>query len=133
MAEMGLQERYEDICRISGLSEDIVRRVLKASRQSLAKSLKKGSRATLPGICTAIPEIKHKVELGGTEIASYVKIKTVPSNALSSEMGNISKFEEVDNGVTDNGISRLNLKDPELPSYRNSNNGIRTNQISALI
>ena len=121
MSDMSLQERYEDICKISGLSEDIVRRVLKASRQSLAKSAKRGQRSTLPGICTIIPELKHKVEIGGLEMTSYVKLKAVPSNALSSELDKLSKFEETKEEKTDNSI-KLNYS-----------NGVRVNQISALI
>jgi hypothetical protein len=131
MSDMSLQERYDDICSISGLSEDIVRRVLKASRQSLAKSARRGQRSTLPGICTIIPELKHKVELGGTKVTSYVKLKAVPSNALSSELDKLSKFEEIEDNKENCGEKKLNyISSPEFPSY---NRGVRTNQISALM
>lgn len=131
MSDMSLQERYDDICKISGLSEEIVRRVLKASRQSLAKSAKRGQRSTLPGICTIIPELKHKVELGGTEITSYIKLKAVPSNALSSELDKLSKFEEIENKENNGNTDKLNyLTKSELNNYTK---GVRVNQISALI
>ena len=65
MTGMNIQDRYDDIASKSGLSEEIVRRVLKASRESLAFSLKKGERATLPGICTFTPEIKNSINIGG--------------------------------------------------------------------
>ena len=49
MVGMTTQDRLNDICEISGLSEDIVRRVFDAERQSIVKSLRKGERATLIG------------------------------------------------------------------------------------
>ena len=131
MPDMSLQERYEDICKISGLSEDIVRRVLKASRQSLVKSAKRGQRSTLPGICTIIPELKHRVELGGTDVTSYIKLKAVASNALSSELDKLSKFEESKTDEDKDISGKLNyLTSPELTNY---NRGVRVTQISALI
>ena len=45
MTGMTTQERINDICNISGLSEEIVRRVMDAERKSVAKSLRKGERA----------------------------------------------------------------------------------------
>ncbi|MBO5388684.1 MAG: hypothetical protein J6A59_11190 [Lachnospiraceae bacterium] len=57
MEGMTTQERYNDICKICGLSEDIVRRVLNAERQSVANSLKRGERATLVGRVTIRPEL----------------------------------------------------------------------------
>lgn len=131
MSDMSLQGRYDDICKISGLSEDIVRRVLKASRQSLAKSAKRGQRSTLPGICTIIPELKQRIELGGTEVTSYIKLKAVPSNALASELDKLSKFENEEENINENRDTKLNyLTNKE---FNESTKGIRTTQISALM
>ena len=56
---MNITDRYEDIAKRSGFSEDIVKRILKATAQSLAHSLQQGETATLPGICRLTPNIKY--------------------------------------------------------------------------
>lgn len=123
MVEMNMQDRYEDICRISGLSEEIVRRVLKATKQSCATSLKKGYRATVPGICTIVPEERSRLMVGGS-IEKYIKIKVKPSASLESELQNL---DNTDSAKEEQNLARLNLLNPELRS------GIRTTQISALL
>ena len=45
-------ERINDISERSGMSQEIVRRVLKASKESLVYTLQKGEKSTLPGIAT---------------------------------------------------------------------------------
>ena len=134
---MNTQERYEEISRMSGLSEDIIRRVFKASRQSLAKSLKEGERATLPGLCTIYPELKTKVEIGGT-ISKYIKLKANASSALATELESLNRFETESHRndriqQEEEGYSRLNLINPELNDYSSRIPGIRTSQISALL
>ena len=42
MKGMNTQERLDDIKRICGFSEDIIRSVLKAERESILNSLKRG-------------------------------------------------------------------------------------------
>ena len=130
MADMNIQDRYNEISEISGLSEEVIRRVLKACRQSLAKSLKRGDRATLPGICTMLPEIKNKVEIGGTTVTSYIKIKVKPSNAMASELEKISKFEK--NISDEDNDSTLKLKFVDSSSS-DAESGIRIKQINALL
>ena len=49
---MTVKERIQDIMDICGLSEDIVRRVLAAERESIKKSLRRGEKVTLIGRCT---------------------------------------------------------------------------------
>lgn len=95
------QERLDDICKISGLSESIVRRVMDAERQSIANSLRRGERATLIGRCVIRPEIREKVNIGGT-ITSYVKLKSSPTASLESMLSDLSGFEIDDNDEDDN-------------------------------
>lgn len=130
MLDMSIQERYNDICAISGLSEDIVRRVLSASRKSLTASLKKGRRATLPGICTMVPETRNKLNVGGDTVTRYIKIKSKPSNAMESELAKLSSFETSENKDTEGG--KLNIVD-SVDLFGQSKSGIRTTQISALL
>lgn len=142
MTGMNIQDRYDDIASKSGLSEEIVRRVLKASRESLAFSLKKGERATLPGICTFTPEIKNRINIGGESMTSYIKLKSSPSSAMESELSRVDKFESVEDieavqKEEDSRLSMLNFQDSKISFGDNSSNqrqyGIRTTQINALL
>lgn len=110
---MNIQNRYEDMANISGLSEDIIRRVMKAARQSLAVSLKQGERATLPGICTLIPEIRHKLDLETKENVAFVKIKATASNSMTSELLKISEFKSDDTleDAEEKDVVALNIMD----------------------
>jgi hypothetical protein len=106
---MNIQNRYEDISRLSGLSEDIIRRVLKASRQSLAESLKHGERATLPGICTLTPEVKYKCNIVTNEQTSFIKIKAKASNSMTSELDGVSTFITDSSDESNNETIGLNF------------------------
>lgn len=133
MAVMTIQDRYDDIAARSGLSEEIIRRVFKASRESLAVTLKQGERATLPGICTITPEIRNKINRVDGVIANYIKLKASPSSAMESELSKIAKFqskaEDDENRLKEEeGLSRLNFSKADNKQY-----GIRTPQISALL
>lgn len=57
MVGMNAKQRIDDICAISGLSEDIVRRVMSAERESIIRSLKRGERSALLGRAVIRPRI----------------------------------------------------------------------------
>lgn len=138
MVGMNVQQRYDEISELSGLSEDVVRRVLKASRQSLVKSIKRGERATLPGICTILPELRTRVNIGGESVTNYIKLKATPSEALDTELRKNDRFETEDDlteeqRLQENNIRVLNLVNPELNSFGSEQPGVRTQQISALL
>lgn len=142
MAGMSIQERYDDIAAISGLSEEIIRRVYKATRQSVVKSLKSGDRATIPGICTFIPELKDKINYRTDDESSvltrYIKVKASASPALDTELEKVCSFtnakDEQDRLEREEmGLSRLNLINHELPRYNPKSDGVITTQISALL
>ena len=114
MNGMTTQERYNDICRISGMSEDIVRRVLNAEKQSIINSLKRGERATLIGRCVIRPELSSKIAIGGG-LARYVKLSANVASSLTDEFKSLDSFER---------------SNDENDVYENS---IRVNQISALV
>ena len=113
MNGMTTQERYDDICRISGLSEDIVGRVFDAERQSIAKSLRKGERATLIGRCVIRPELRSKIDIGG-ESVQYIKLYASVATSMETMLKDLSGFEVDDSAEED------------IP-------GILTTQISALV
>lgn len=124
---MTVQQRYDDIVKRSGLSEEILRRAFKATRESLADSLRKGERATLHGICTIVPEKRHRLSLGGEDMTSYIKLKADVSSALNSELNKEATFldKEVDEKVHEEEIkSKLFFSD---------SNVIKATQISALL
>lgn len=140
MVGIGIQERYEDIAKRSGLSEEIIRRVLKASRESLAESLTYGDRATLPGICTLIPEVKTRLDIGGSSIKSFIKVKSTPSNSLQTEVEKLAGFKEtaitdvnINQDYEEMGIEALTFANPETRSIGDNIKGVRTRQISALL
>ena len=113
MKGMTTQERIEDICRLSGLSEEVVRRVFDAERISIANSLRKGERATLIGRCVIRPEIRSRIEIGG-EQARYIKLHSSVAASMEALLKDLSSFE-----VTDD-------EQDETP-------GVMIKQISALV
>lgn len=143
MIGMSIQERYDEIAKISGLSEDIIRRVYKATRQSIAKSLKRGERSTIPGICTFTPEVREKINYNAeTEedvLRKYIKVKATTSPALETELAKVSEFvsDDTEKAKLDKenlGLNRLNLTDnPEIPRYTRTPSKIITTQINALL
>ena len=135
MSDMGIQDRYDDISKISGISEEVIRRVYKATAESLAQSLKRGERATLPGICTMIPEIRHRLEEGGESVRYYTKIKCQPSSSMEHKLSNIQGFvtAKVDDLDSEIGLERLNFENPNQKSFESKPIGVRTTQIRALM
>ena len=107
MIGMTTQERINDICQISGLSEEIVRRVMDAERKSVAKSLRKGERANLIGRAVIRPEIKRKLLIGG-EFESYIKLSITPASSLESMLDGLKEFETQDEKMHDDKGIRLN-------------------------
>lgn len=140
-SRMNLQQRYEDISKRSGFSEDVVRRVLKASRESLAYSLKHGEGATLPGIVKMVPELKEKIvdyslmncAESGVKTVRYIKVKACASSALETELDKLGNYEErqvdMDSPIGEfDETSKLWIVDGNKKEE-----GVITNQISALL
>lgn len=100
MKGMNTQERLDDIRRICGFSEDIIRAVLKAERESILNSLKRGERATMIGRCVIRPEMKQRIAIGnqsdGVKTVNTVKLSIEVSPSLSSEMAEVREFETPD-------------------------------------
>lgn len=141
MRGMSVQERYDDISNLSGLSEDIIRRVFKATRQSIVKSIKRGERATVPGIVTIEPEIKTRINIGGQSMTKYIKLKANASQALDTELSKLQNFESKESEekqklIEDERLSKLNIIssfDNSSSANNSSTNGVLTEQISALL
>jgi DNA replicative helicase MCM subunit Mcm2 (Cdc46/Mcm family) len=119
MNGMTTQERLNDICSLSGLSEDIVRRVIDAERQSLVKSLKRGERATMIGRCVIRPEIRSKLVAGedGPVRRTYIKLNSSVAASMEALLKEMSDFEISD--------------EPEEVNVEAL--GLRTAQIAALL
>ncbi|MBR1455095.1 MAG: hypothetical protein IJ593_10715 [Lachnospiraceae bacterium] len=110
MNGMTTQERINDICNRCGLSENVVRRVLDAERDSIAKSLRKGERATLIGRVVIKPELRERFEIGGTT-NKYIKLSASATSSLKSLVDYTDEFDEDqgnDAGIMLTQISALN-------------------------
>lgn len=110
MKGMTTQERIDEICSICGLSEDIVRRVMDAERQSITNSLRRGERANLIGRVIIHPELKGRIAIGGT-LEHSIKLNIKPSAALEASLADLNGFEsavdEDDDGIMLNQIHAL--------------------------
>lgn len=93
MSRMTVKERIEDISLKSGMSEDIIRRVLNAERESLVESLKRGEKATLIGRCVIEPEFRQRLQPGG-ELGMVIKLSAKVSNSIRTELEKISYFRD---------------------------------------
>lgn len=109
MRKMTVKERLEDISNKSGLSEDIIRRVLMAERDSILESLKRGERATLIGRCVVIPELRSKLNVGG-QFRKVVKLSAFVLDSLESELVGVEEFEDTrENDIDTDGIRLLEI------------------------
>ena len=113
MNGMTNQERYSDISRISGLSEDIVRRVIAAERESVLNSLKRGERAALIGRCLIRPEIKSKLVIGGS-LKNYIDIKSEVTSSLKSSLEEMGSFEVIEDNMEYDNEPGIRLR--QIPS-----------------
>jgi uncharacterized protein YfkK (UPF0435 family) len=137
MAGMSIQDRYDEICKLSGLSEEVVRRVFKATKQSIANSLRQGESSTVPGIVTITPEVRQKLNIGGQSVTRYIKLKAKASSAIESEIANIDSFIQSKAELSKEEYeaemqSKLFLKDPILNAPEEAQ-GVRVSQINALL
>lgn len=131
MAEMTMQQRYSDIANKAGLSEDIVKRVLKASRDSLVDTLEEGYKAILPGIVTFEPKIRDRYK---SEMATgkYVKVGAKASASLGTDLAKRGGF--VRGGDEEDRIeAEQEVANKLLNFVENKEEGIITRQISALM
>jgi len=112
---MTTQERYDDICRISGLSEAIVRRVLLAEKESIVNSLRSGERATLIGRCVIRPRMRKKVVIGGN-IENCVKLSVTATHSLRSALDDVKEFEVPQHGDSDNDEDIEGIMLSQIPS-----------------
>ena len=88
---MTVSGRLQDIEQRTGLSENIIRRVLKAETESVIDSLKRGERATLIGRCTFVPTKKDLLEVGGT-VTSCIRVSVKPSPKIEDVMKKTKDF-----------------------------------------
>lgn len=98
---MNITDRYDDIAKRSGFSEDVVRRILKATTQSLVESLQNGESATLPGICRLVPNIKYKPNLATLEYENVVRVKALALESLIKQVSEKFDTEHLDENPMD--------------------------------
>lgn len=92
---MTVKDRVADISKRTGLSEDIVRRVLNEECNSITESLLKGERSTLLGRCTFIPSICNTLDVDPKTkepiAVKSIAIKVQPSKSM---LARLQKFSE---------------------------------------
>lgn len=81
---MTVIERIADISKKSGISHEVVRQVLKASRDSLIETLQKGEKSTLPGITT------YKA----VNCKKGIAIRCKASNTILHNVNRVSEVQE---------------------------------------
>lgn len=113
MLRMSKLERVTDIAQRCNMSEDIVRAVLKAERDSMMDSLKKGEKVTLPGRVIINPIIKRTpcIDSNG-EVASakYVSATAKPISSVFDELKALSGFEQTDTDFAEDSDLAEQLK-----------------------
>lgn len=117
MNGMTTQERLDDICRRSGMSKEIVRKVMNAERDSVIESLKHGERAALIGRCVLRPEVRQRL-VSENETKKCIKVQASISSTIQTALDELSD-SEIDNSDFDSEL--------EAPD------GIRLMQITSLI
>lgn len=91
---MGVVELIDMTVKKSGLSESIVRAVIKGVIEASQETLKHGKTATIPGLCTMTPDIRMKLEVvnGVSKPVNYIKVNTKPTSSFEKGLTGIGGF-----------------------------------------
>lgn len=108
MNGMTTQERLDDICRRSGMSQDIVRKILNAEQASIIESLKKGERAALIGRCVLRPEVRERL-VGPDKFEKYVKVQATVSSTIQTALESLDESQIIDGEYTDDAPEGIRL------------------------
>ena len=101
-------ERLQDIVARSGLSPDIVRRVLDARAASAMDDLKAGRRVVDFGICSLVPVIGSQVGYDG--LHNKVTVKCTVSPRILDTLNAIPDYKLDDNVEKQDGIMASSLE-----------------------
>lgn len=107
---MTVNERIQDISKRTGLSEEIIRRVLGAETESVIESLQRGERATMINRCSFTPSVKTRLALGGSSVETYIKVTAKPSTMIDNHFKQVKHFDS--DGKSE--MDRLKEIDPDL-------------------
>jgi hypothetical protein len=99
-----IPERIQDICNRSGLSADIVKRVLSARADSIMDDLMHGMRVVDYGVCSLKPEVTKKIGIGGMK--DYVSVTCSVSPKIIDTLNSIEGYK-VDDTDDDRGSVRV--------------------------
>lgn len=97
---MTVKDRIADIQKRTGLSEDIIRRVIEGEIESIVDSLRHGDRATLIGRVTITPELRSKLNIGGN-FEDKVRLVIKPAGSLESRLADLDGFDKRDDSDDD--------------------------------
>lgn len=132
MVDMNISERYKDIAKISGTSEEIVRAVLRACQQTAIKSLQGGNEVTIPGLVTFTPAIKAGIDIQKQDVLRYVGIRAKASQSLTSLINDPDRNKYVSEGESIVDDLENNLTYMSEADMKAVDSGIRLRQINSL-
>jgi hypothetical protein len=130
--DMNISDRYKEISRLSGASEEIVRAVLRACQQTAAKSLQGGNEVTIPGLVTFIPTVKSNIDIQKQDVTKYVGIRAKASQSLTALMNDPNRNKYVSEGKSIVEDLEDNLNYMSESDIQAKNAGIRLRQIGSL-
>lgn len=99
-----IAERMQDIVERSGLSMDIVQRVMSARADSILDDLMSGMRVVDYGVCSLTPYTTKKLSVGG--VGNHVGVKCDVSPRIVEALNNVDNYE-VDESDDDRGSIRV--------------------------
>lgn len=132
MVDMNIGDRYNEIAKISGTSEAIVRAVLRACQQTTIKSLQGGYEVTIPGLVTFIPNVKAGIDIQKCDVRKYVGIRAKASQSLTSLMNDPERNKYVSDGKSIVEDLEENLTYMSESDMQAKKSGIRLRQIGSL-
>lgn len=105
-----IAERMQDICNRSGLSMEIVQRVMIARADSILDDLKNGLRVVDYGVSSMTPYTTNKLCVGG--MGKYVGVKCEVSPRIIDALNSVENYT-IDESDDDNG----NVRVQTLPAF----------------
>lgn len=105
---MTMQERLDDIVIRSGISETIVRQVLKASADSCVESIRSGETVIMPFICKMRPIMRRKV-VGTGETKTVLDVRADPVAGFSKRLEDVESLKGTMEEEEDINIRRVQL------------------------
>lgn len=113
MLRMSKVERVADIAKRCNMSSETVSAVLKAERESMMESLKKGEKVTLAGRVIVNPIVRHTTRLdsnGNPVMVNYLAATAKPIGGVLDELSAMDCYETAASDENENESLAEELK-----------------------